>query len=72
VEANANTEGVDQPTGSFAVWATSKEAAFLQGQTVWCSWDVEELATGEIRKKIDENFYFLRGTVAGLNGANLA
>ncbi|KAH4391247.1 hypothetical protein HBH88_012690 [Parastagonospora nodorum] len=34
--------------------------------------DVEEFATGEIRNTIDEDFYFLRGTIAGLNGGNLA
>ncbi|KAH5170786.1 hypothetical protein HBI25_236720 [Parastagonospora nodorum] len=62
----------DQLSGSFAVWAASEESAFLQGRTVWCSWDVEEFATGEIRNTIDEDFYFLRGTIAGLNGGNLA
>ncbi|KAH7087178.1 putative short-chain dehydrogenase [Paraphoma chrysanthemicola] len=61
-----------QLTGSFAVWAASKEAAFLHGRTVWASWDVDELATGKLRKRIDEDFYFLRGTVAGLNAGNLA
>jgi len=30
--------------------AASKEACFLQGCVVWSSWDVEELATGEIRR----------------------
>ncbi|KAF2107963.1 hypothetical protein BDV96DRAFT_505206 [Lophiotrema nucula] len=61
-----------QLTGSFAVWAASKEAAFLHGRTVWVSWDVEELATGELRKRLDEDFYFLRGTIAGLDAGNLA
>ncbi|KAF2993512.1 hypothetical protein E8E13_001204 [Curvularia kusanoi] len=52
--------------GQFALWSATKEAAFLNGRTVWSTWDVEELARGDIRKKIDEDFYFLRGTIAGV------
>ena len=63
---------LDDLCGDFAVWATTKEAEFLHGRYVWASWDVQELSTGEIRKRIDEDFYFLRATVAGLNGAFLA
>ncbi|KAF2028081.1 NAD(P)-binding protein [Setomelanomma holmii] len=58
--------------GDFAVWAASKDAAFLHGRIVWVSWDVEELATGDLRKRIDEDFYFLRGTIAGLDAGSLA
>lgn len=61
-----------QLPGAFAVWAASKESAFFHGRTAWASWDVEELATGELRKRIDEDFYFLRGTIAGLKGGQLA
>jgi hypothetical protein len=68
----ADSSRVDQLTGAFAVWAASKEAAFLHGRIVWVSWDIEELATGELRKRLDDDFYFLRGTIAGLNGGNLA
>jgi hypothetical protein len=53
-------------TGAFAVWAASKEAAFLHGRFVWSSWDVEEMATGDIRKRIDEDYYYLRGSIVGL------
>jgi hypothetical protein len=28
---------------SFIVWATSPEAAFLNGKFVWSNWDVNEL-----------------------------
>jgi hypothetical protein len=56
----------DELTGSFAVWAASKEAAFLHGRFVWCSWDVEEMATGEIRKRIDEDPYYLKASIVGL------
>ncbi|KAH7120376.1 putative short-chain dehydrogenase [Dactylonectria estremocensis] len=55
--------------GSFAVWAASKEARFLHGRFVWASWDVDELATGELRKRIDDNVDFLRIGVVGLHGA---
>ncbi|RFU30427.1 hypothetical protein B7463_g5894, partial [Scytalidium lignicola] len=55
--------------GSFAVWAATKEAEFLHGRFVWASWDVGELAMGEIRKRIDEDPYYLRASVVGLNGA---
>ena len=57
---------------AFAVWATTKEAAFLHGRFVWASWDVEELATGEIRKQIDEDPYFLRSTIAPLKRGSRA
>jgi hypothetical protein len=39
---------------------------------VWCSWDVEELATGALRKRIEEDFYFLRAGIVGLNAAMLS
>jgi hypothetical protein len=51
---------------AFAVWAATKKAAFLHGRFVWASWDVEELASGELRKEIDEDPYFLRSTIAPL------
>ena len=51
---------------AFAVWAATKEAAFLHGRFVWASWDVEELATDEIRKQVEEDPYFLRSTIAPL------
>ncbi|KAK1764254.1 putative short-chain dehydrogenase [Phialemonium atrogriseum] len=55
--------------GAFAVWAASKEARFLHGRFVWASWDVNELATGEIRKRIDEDENYLRIGVVGLKGS---
>lgn len=59
-------------SADFAVWAASKDAEFLHGRMVWCSWDVDELRTGEIRKRLDEDFNFLRVTVSGLKGGMLA
>lgn len=49
-----------------AVWAASKEAAFVHGRFVWCSWDVDELATGAVRKRLDDDFYYLRASIVGL------
>lgn len=61
-----NAKHPDRLAGQFALWSATKEAAFLHGRTAWSTWDVEELAKGEIRKKIDEKFYFLRGTISGV------
>ncbi|KAF2096851.1 putative short-chain dehydrogenase [Rhizodiscina lignyota] len=62
----------DELCGGFAVWAATKEAAFLHGRFVWAAWDVDELSTGEIRKRIEEDPYFLRASIVGLNGGLLA
>ncbi|KAI0431014.1 putative short-chain dehydrogenase [Xylaria sp. FL1042] len=56
---------VDLP-GHYAVWAASPEAKFLHGRFLWASWDVDELKHGELRKRIDEDPYFLRIGVNGL------
>lgn len=58
--------------GAFAVWAASSEAAFLNGRTVWASWDVEELAKGEVRKMIEEDGDYLRISVVGYHEAKRA
>jgi hypothetical protein len=57
---------LDALCGAFAVWAASLEASFLHGRVVWASWDVEELASGNLRKRIEEDSYFLRVSVVGL------
>uniref|UniRef100_A0A093Y346 General stress protein 39 n=1 Tax=Talaromyces marneffei PM1 TaxID=1077442 RepID=A0A093Y346_TALMA len=62
----------DDLCGAFAVWAATDEARFLHGRFAWASWDVEELATGELRKRIDEDPYFLRTSISGLNSTNLS
>jgi NAD(P)-dependent dehydrogenase (short-subunit alcohol dehydrogenase family) len=56
----------EELTGNFAVWAASKEAAFLHGRFVWCSWDVEEMRGGEVRKRMQEDPYYLRASIVGL------
>ncbi|KAF2801216.1 NAD(P)-binding protein [Melanomma pulvis-pyrius CBS 109.77] len=55
---------VDLP-GAFAVWAASKEAAFVHNRLVWASWDVDELASGAVRKCIEEDEDYLRISVVG-------
>lgn len=52
--------------GHFAVWAASPEAAFLHGRFVWASWDVNELKSGDVRKRIDEDPLYLKVGVKGL------
>jgi len=53
-------------TGQYAVWAASPEARFLHGRFVWAEWDVDELRSGELRKKIDADPEFLKIGVKGL------
>ncbi|KAK7751729.1 hypothetical protein SLS62_006390 [Diatrype stigma] len=52
--------------GQFAVWLASPEAKFLHGRYVWSAWDIDELKSGPIRKRIDEVEFFLRTGVQGL------
>ncbi|KAF9772536.1 hypothetical protein IL306_009757 [Fusarium sp. DS 682] len=51
--------------GDFAVWAASEEAEFLHGRFVWAKWDVNELKTGSLRKKIESDPSLFR---VGVNG----
>ncbi|KAI8711613.1 hypothetical protein NCS52_01425300 [Fusarium sp. LHS14.1] len=52
--------------GDFAVWAASEEAEYLHGRFVWANWDVDELQTGPLREKIENDPGFLKMTVKGL------
>ncbi|KAJ3540474.1 hypothetical protein NM208_g5046 [Fusarium decemcellulare] len=52
--------------GGFAVWAASPEAQFLHGRFVWSTWDVNDLASGELRAKIDSDPWLLKVGVKGL------
>ncbi|KAI3332200.1 NAD(P)-binding protein [Xylariaceae sp. AK1471] len=56
---------IDLPS-HFAVWAASPEAKFLHGRFVWAAWDVEQLQSGELKKRIDEESVFLKIGVNGL------
>jgi hypothetical protein len=62
---------VDLP-GAFAVWAASKEAAFAHGRILWASWDVEELASGDIRKLMEDDYDYLRISVVGIKDTKRA
>ncbi|KAK8063039.1 hypothetical protein PG997_015136 [Apiospora hydei] len=42
------------------------EAAFLHGRFVWNEWDVDEMKSGDLRKKIDEDPTYLRIGVHGI------
>lgn len=64
-------EFIAKLVGGSAVWAASEEAAFLHGRFAWSSWDVEELASGELRKRLDEDYNFLRSTIGGLEEGRL-
>nr|RBR01164.1 hypothetical protein FVER53263_10668 [Fusarium verticillioides] len=52
--------------GGFAVWASSPETEFLHGRFVWSTWDVNDLASGDIRKQIDSDPWLLKVGVKGL------
>ncbi|KAK7185534.1 hypothetical protein DPSP01_010787 [Paraphaeosphaeria sporulosa] len=53
--------------GAFAVWAASEEAAFVHNRLVWASWDVNELAHGDVRKRIEQDEDYLRISVIGFD-----
>lgn len=72
LHSNQTNDFLEEVAGGFAVWAATKQAQFLHGRFVWSSWDMDELATGDLRKRIDEDVYFLRSSIVGLNGALLA
>ncbi|CAG7563088.1 unnamed protein product [Fusarium equiseti] len=52
--------------GSFAVWAASGEAQFLHGRFVWSTWDVKDLASGDLKGQIDADEWLLKVGVKGL------
>ncbi|KAJ4007908.1 hypothetical protein NW766_009720 [Fusarium irregulare] len=54
-----------QLPGDFAVWAASDEAEFLHGRFVWAKWDVDELKTGPLRKRIESDPSLFRVGVSG-------
>ncbi|KAI1650580.1 NAD(P)-binding protein [Daldinia loculata] len=52
--------------GGFAVWAATPEAEFIHGRFVWAGWDVDELKTGELGKRLKEDPNFLKFGVNGI------
>ncbi|KAL6813265.1 hypothetical protein GGI42DRAFT_364522 [Trichoderma sp. SZMC 28013] len=51
---------------SVAIWAASDEAAFLHGRFIWSAWDVEELQSGPLRERIEQDEQYLRIGVHGV------
>lgn len=51
---------------SVAIWAASDEAAFLHGRFIWSAWDVEELQSGPLRERIEQDENYLRIGVHGV------
>ncbi|KAK4063470.1 uncharacterized protein Triagg1_9347 [Trichoderma aggressivum f. europaeum] len=51
---------------SVAIWAASDEAAFLHGRFIWSAWDVEELRSGPLRERIEQDEQYLRIGVHGV------
>ncbi|KAJ4270351.1 hypothetical protein NW762_002030 [Fusarium torreyae] len=64
-ESTLDWDDVSLPS-STAVWAASDEATFLHGRFIWSGWDVEELAFGELRERLEHDENFLRVGVHGL------
>ena len=57
---------------AFSVWAASKDARFAHGRFLWAAWDVNELASGELRERFKSDDDFLRVGVSGLKGVKKA
>ncbi|PTB41479.1 hypothetical protein M441DRAFT_68502 [Trichoderma asperellum CBS 433.97] len=64
-ERSLNWDDISLPS-SVAVWAASDEAAFLHGRFIWSAWDVEELQSGQLRERIENDEQFLRIGVHGV------
>ncbi|CAD6445588.1 bedcc7ef-312f-436f-aead-c63edc7c3a46 [Sclerotinia trifoliorum] len=56
----------DNLPGHFAVWAASSEAAFLHGRFTWAAWDVNEMQSGEVKKRTETDANFLTIDFVGL------
>lgn len=50
----------------FGVWAASSEAAFLHGRFVWATWDLGEMRSGEVFKRIKSDPDFLTYRLVGM------
>lgn len=56
----------DNLPGHFAVWAASSEAAFLHGRFTWAAWDVNEMQSGDVKKRTETDANFLTIDFVGL------
>ncbi|RFU71984.1 hypothetical protein TARUN_10275, partial [Trichoderma arundinaceum] len=64
-ERTLDWDNVSLPS-SVAIWAASDEAAFLHGRFIWSAWDVEELQSGPLRERIEQDEQYLRIGVHGV------
>jgi hypothetical protein len=58
-------ESVKLPS-DFGVWAASSEAAFLHGRFVWAAWDLGEVRSDEVLKRIKNDPDFLTLRLVGM------
>jgi hypothetical protein len=59
------SETVKLPS-DFGVWAASSEAAFLHGRFVWAAWDLGEMRSEEVLKRIKSDHDFLTFRLVGM------
>lgn len=52
--------------GQFAVYCASEEARFLHGRFIPVWWDIDEMKNGEVAKRAESEYHFLRIGVVGL------
>ncbi|KAM0160779.1 hypothetical protein ACHAPG_002843 [Botrytis cinerea] len=66
LDENSYSWDDDDLPGHFAVWAASSEAAFLHGRFAWAAWDVNEMQSGEVKKRTETDANFLTLKLVGL------
>ncbi|KAM0552423.1 hypothetical protein ACHAPJ_007984 [Fusarium lateritium] len=64
-ESSAPFDNENLP-GHWAVWAATLQAAFLHGRFAWAAWDINDLVSGDVRKRIDNEKDFLTLKLVGL------
>lgn len=57
---------VDNLPAHFAVWAATTEAATLHGRFVWATWDIKELLSGDLSKRMEIDPDFLTISFVGI------
>ncbi|TEY52435.1 hypothetical protein BOTCAL_0258g00050 [Botryotinia calthae] len=66
LDENSYSWDDDNLPGHFAVWAASSEAAFLHSRFAWAAWDVNEMQSGEVKKRTETDANFLTIKFVGL------
>ncbi|WAO89961.1 Hypothetical protein NCS54_00736500 [Fusarium falciforme] len=52
--------------GRWALWASTSQATFLHGRFAWAAWDVDELRSGDVKRRMDTDPEFLTLQFVGL------